>query len=611
MYSIMIGGVNFENFINLSFVQELNQVSEASFEVFDLTTAQEEALALDSVVYIKRSNSLVELKGMVDSISYLDDSDSQKIKISGLGSLLLDRISNFPAETDGRKEWINTAGDTIIKELISGHLDEGTIDPLPIISFRAEYDTLLGVISGICKVCGVDWWIKEDITNKLYVGSKGSSTSQATLILGNDAYQDEADENTNDRFNVIYVFGYGDGRNQLKSVTFWATEARTFLSSSLSKDAITIAVEDGEKLPASGEIWIGMEECSFTRSGDILTLTRGVGEKAAYAHSAGIEVVDATYTIDDIESPKENRHTDRGIIDQDTLDRLAQKLLAKYHINGKKGGCYYYEEEADFVVGDQITIQHYDETTEIFRIIEKSYSEEDGCLFVKYITPGSFYQGDVVLTKNLDVNNPYGQGATNIFQIQSYENCDSSHPLHIRFRIPDDVVAINKVLLSFKKKPYRLYSKQVESDGDHNHRSYFNIASRNDAGADGEIVYLVGAIDKTFDMLVSGNSSSLSKSVSNSTTDVSHTHPIDLGIKEETLVNDLGITVKVGEDGTSLTELSASPFTSDQNEIDLIGYVGETGKWYDVEFTPAQVEGVDSNVRIEANVYVKVFVGSD
>ena len=54
-------------------------------------------------------------------------------------------------------------------------------------------------------------------------------------------------------------------------------------------------------------------------------------------------------------------------------------------------------------------------------------------------------------------------------QIQSFENCDAGHPLSVRFRIPDDVIAVNRVLMRFRFKDYRAYHTANAGESAHTH----------------------------------------------------------------------------------------------------------------------------------------------
>lgn len=69
------------------------------------------------------------------------------------------------------------------------------------------------------------------------------------------------------------------------------------------------------------------------------------------------------------------------------------------------------------------------------------------------------------LQKKQLVNDTYSQGATNIDSRDFADNCDANFPAVIRFPIPDDVVNINEMTLTFETTNYRAYSKAIEGGG--------------------------------------------------------------------------------------------------------------------------------------------------
>lgn len=78
--------------------------------------------------------------------------------------------------------------------------------------------------------------------------------------------------------------------------------------------------------------------------------------------------------------------------------------------------------------------------------------------------------GDITTTfsdleKKQLVNETYSQGATNIDSRDFSDNCDANFPAVIRFPIPDDVVNINEMSLTFETVPYRAYSRAIEGGG--------------------------------------------------------------------------------------------------------------------------------------------------
>lgn len=59
----------------------------------------------------------------------------------------------------------------------------------------------------------------------------------------------------------------------------------------------------------------------------------------------------------------------------------------------------------------------------------------------------------------------YSQGSTNIDSRDFSDNCDPNFPAVIRFPIPDDVVNINEMVLTFETQPYRAYSRAIMGGG--------------------------------------------------------------------------------------------------------------------------------------------------
>lgn len=69
------------------------------------------------------------------------------------------------------------------------------------------------------------------------------------------------------------------------------------------------------------------------------------------------------------------------------------------------------------------------------------------------------------LERRQKINEVYSQGATNIDSRDFQDNCDANYPAVIRFPIPNDVVNINEMKLTFETTKYRAYSKAIEGGG--------------------------------------------------------------------------------------------------------------------------------------------------
>jgi len=225
------------------------------------------------------------------------------------------------------------------------------------------------------------------------------------------------------------------------------------------------------------------------------------------------------------------------------------------------------------------------------------YDGESGCIELTYSTPGSEEVTTLELQRTMDLNNPYGQGATNVFQVMCYENCQDGYPLNMRFFLPEDVVAINKVLLSFKITPYRTYHRERTG---HQHQTVMGINSRETANRGSQNVYMVGhyfLIDHA--AFIGGNPS-------NAYTEAFSTSAVQAASYGIDTYNDPApdLTLSVGIDGS---EVAVGTYTTGANNIELKSRVNKPGNWYNIKFTPM----AGRRLRVEANAYIKCFIKSN
>ena len=446
--------------------------------------------------------------------------------------------------------------------------------------------------------------------HQLNVTHQGSVSSTQTFILGEDAAQDEPEDSLNEVFNVIHVLGYGDGINQLRGKGFHATLVRDYLDGDITDTATSVTVVDATDFVNGDIIWIGRERCTITNiATNTFTVTRETaGGLDAYPHKSGIEVFLAKRGATEYDEANaaagtsivvngiiENRFTERSIVDQNTIDFLSQRLLAKYKDEGIIGSFEYLGENTTAVLGDIITITDYDVADTDYRITGITHNSNDGSFIIEY-SDSSDYDGELVeLKRDMDINNPYGQGATNVMQVQSFENCDVSHPLSVRFRIPDDVIAINRVLMSFTFKNYRAYY----ADAGHSLDTYVKVYDDGDASDD---IHLVGKSyhgTPWFYWKLHGHDATAATRtmVGESSENVS---AVTYGISEVSLTSP-SVVVTAGVDGS---ETAVDTYTTDQVDIDIVSNVSAVGNWINVLFTPNKA------MRIEANIYVKCFTKS-
>lgn len=69
------------------------------------------------------------------------------------------------------------------------------------------------------------------------------------------------------------------------------------------------------------------------------------------------------------------------------------------------------------------------------------------------------------LERKMQVNEAYSQGATNIDTYSYNDNADAENPAVIRFYLPDELVNINKLELTYEVEAFRAYSKATKGGG--------------------------------------------------------------------------------------------------------------------------------------------------
>ncbi|WHY76220.1 phage tail spike protein [Neobacillus sp. WH10] len=69
------------------------------------------------------------------------------------------------------------------------------------------------------------------------------------------------------------------------------------------------------------------------------------------------------------------------------------------------------------------------------------------------------------IERRQQINELYAQGATNIDSHDYNDNADPDNPAEISFYLPDELVKINKLLLSFKTDKFRAYEKAIGGGG--------------------------------------------------------------------------------------------------------------------------------------------------
>ncbi|MFR3685206.1 MAG: phage tail spike protein, partial [Enterococcus sp.] len=103
------------------------------------------------------------------------------------------------------------------------------------------------------------------------------------------------------------------------------------------------------------------------------------------------------------------------------------------------------------------------------RILKETKSDmfgnpQDLQLVIGYV-PSDLGTTQADVERNIQINELYSQGATNILNYDKADNCDSKYPVKFRIFIDDDVVKINTCELTFETSAFRAYSKAIKGGG--------------------------------------------------------------------------------------------------------------------------------------------------
>lgn len=275
-------------------------------------------------------------------------------------------------------------------------------------------DSLLNAIMSIAKPFDVPYlWTWDDTTYPFTLNLvKPNDTVKGTVVAGKNLRGIEIHEDPTNIVTRIYPLGFGEGVNQL-----------------------TIAGVNGDK--------IYLEDSAA---------------RAEYGLHKRIWV-------------------DMRFEDAESLKASAQAILDKFKhpIRSVSIDCIDYSlidpyKLSDYDVGDVLLV--YDEdtgTNEEIRLEKIDKGDIYGAPSDMQLELGSVLD-DITMTfadleKKQLVNETYSQGATNIDSRDFSDNCDPNFPAIIRFPIPDDVVNINEMILTFETKPFRAFERAVQGGG--------------------------------------------------------------------------------------------------------------------------------------------------
>ena len=493
-----------------------NQISEFEIKVYDIQDSQKAYFKEKAEVLFFAGTKMI-LKGRIQTIEYASAYECIA-RGYGMEVKLLDK--EFIKNNDKRVQYTNTSAQTIIKEIISQNSDGNSpylIEPASDgifssdygnLSMRFEYANRLKALAKTAEAIDYEWWVSQTSTDTyeedyIHVAPyQGNTSSVITYDLTSNAIRTSQEKDLNNLVNYVYVLGYGDGINQLKTSTYAASTVSSVLSADIDSTSTTISLNDASSFPASGTIRIAEEIIDYAgKSGNDLTgSSRGVSGSTAKPHKKGVYVEQYfPHTSSQAGSSISTYGLmDYTIIDKTLMNEQTAELIASKYLMERKDPIIRIKirpdepmsDVANLDIGDKITINDSEAgLSGEYRIVGMEYVSNYGelTLEIEVSNRNLEFIEQVHKAKEEQENMAkYMQGATNIYAISEAENCDSSHPLNMRFFIPNDAVAINKVKLNFKIKNYRSYESSTLSNYD---SSVIYASGRNDAGSSSELPF--------------------------------------------------------------------------------------------------------------------------
>jgi hypothetical protein len=462
--SILINGTDYTDYlVSYRIYEEKNQMREFSASLVSVSDAIKTSDIMENKVVLFLYGKQLIMKGIIASC---ENKTHDFVEISGYGSLeskLSERTVKVTAAADsdsafGRPEYTEQATNTIVTQQLAEDADVsiGTNTNLGTVNTRSEFDNKLSFIASIAENRGGWWWashgaypFSSDVFNISTTRGTGS-VIETFDITGTDANATETsrEKDTESLWNSIVFLGRGDGKNQLMAKLSHSTLKRTKLSADLTDSATTCTVVNGALLDASGTVWIGMEQCTYTVSGNTLTIVRATADGTdansqdylkAYAHSSGVSVVDTDYyeyscqavagvSVNDY-GVKTKTLSDARIISQDALDLLTTQVLDEHYQLVERitiEPVEFNELLVSPVVGDTITGTDSESgLTGNYVIYSKEITNDMGDRKITLQLDNGkkrFITDLKEVSKGLNSNTTFAQGAINMFTVSKDDN---------------------------------------------------------------------------------------------------------------------------------------------------------------------------------------------
>lgn len=304
--------------------------------------------------------------------------------------------------------------DYVLARQTTKHWRRGNVDFVRYFHYKWENENgLLGPLFSIPKPFDEPYeWTHDTRSYPWTIGlEKPSMTPTCEIRYGKNMREIEREIDPSNIVNRIYPMGYGEGVNQLDITKINGGVPYLENAASIAKYGLQAYVwvdrrfEDVESLKASGRALL--DEWSVP--------------KVTYKASAADLYELTGASIDKFDVGKVVR-----IVDPD-LGTIDARIFSV-----KKPDLYGARGEIELEIGNK---------TE-----NLSTTQDD-------------------LDRRQEINEVYAQGATNMLIYPYEDNVDSQNPAVIRFNLPDEMVRINKLELTYETSEFRAYSRAIEGGG--------------------------------------------------------------------------------------------------------------------------------------------------
>ncbi len=567
--------VEFNYYEYFTIKKQQNQISEFEIKIFDISTAQKAYFKEQAEVLFFAGTTMI-LKARIQNIEY---GSAYGVVARGFGMeaklldnqflllgfilkedsdyLLTEGENNLTIFKDRRMIFSDVSAQSIVKDINANILTTASsgifASDYGNISTRFEYANRLNALAKTAELIDYYWWVSQTSsdtysTNYLNFNSnQGETASQKVFALDSTSTKTSQTRNMTNVTNYVYVLGYGDGINQLKTSMYAASTQSSFIDENIDSTDSSILLVDASDFDATGSVRIAEEQITYAGidSNTLTGCTRGVNSTTPYSHKKNCYVeqhldTGSAQTGSSIQKYGviEDNFIDKSILDRETLEVAGSAYLSDRKEPIVSIGILPDEPltDATLNIGDKVTVT--DSEANIsgdYRIVGLDYKSNYGFLTTELQVSNrslEFLEQMQKTKKDSEDMQKYMQGSTNIYSFHEAENCDASFPLNIRFYLPAKAIAINQIFLSFKMKNYRY----AESGG----------------------------------------------------------------IAEEELT-DPSVTIKVGVEDS---ETTIGTFTSDQEETNITDFITTSRNWFNIKLTP------NKRMRIDANVSVQIFIES-